>query len=449
MRIQRIDERNRTQIVPFLCLLTVLAMEALVLLVEDRADGIVWYLLERYLTIPAMIFLGAAISRSQPRRTKALLILGGAVMAWFLVVQIIHQTMGMEKREFGAVACVYGLALPFAAATDDAEHQWGLRMTGLLFLAESVVLLTYFGALLLGVLPGYLSKYVCWDGARFSAMGHPNMCAALLMIGMAFAAGFFFRVSSRWGKGLLAVLASAQFVLMSLTNSRTAIILSCMLMGGIVFCGLRGSDWKRFVLALVVGIAVAAGMFFVSQKIFKGNVEYRTTLAQQGAAAGENAPQLDENGHLVTISSQGSLQNDIKTLNGRPKIWKAILKSMEDDPQVRAVGSEYVDLLIERGGCPFVAAHAHNSWLQLLCRRGTVGLLLALVITVIAIWDAAVLVWRNSDLWKSCIALLVLCLLGCGMLEPYLFYEDIAYHYYDFLFMMCVGYMHLWCRQKD
>lgn len=449
LHMQEIGEINRAKKVQLLCLLTVLAMEALLFLTEDREHGIAWYILERYLTIPAMIFLGTAISRSHPQGTKGLLILGGAVMAWFIAVQIIHQSMGMGKVEFGTVACVYGLALPFAAVTEDAERQWGLRMTGLFFLAVGALLLAYGGMLMLGVVPEYLKRYVSWDGARFNAMGHPNECAALLMIGMAFSAGFSFRVSSRWGKGVLAVLTVAQFVLMSLTNSRTTVILTCMLMGGIVFCALRRTGSKRFVLALVVGISVIAGMFLVSQKLFKSNEAYRTALAQQSVTEQVDAPRLNKKGRLVTGSPQGSLKGDMKTLNGRTRIWRAIRKSLNNDDQIRVVGTEYVDLLMERGGLPFVADHAHNSWLQLACRRGTTGLLLALVITVMALWDAAVLLWRNTDVWKSCIALLTLCLLGNAMLEPYLFNEKISYHYFDFLFMMCVGYMHLWYRREQ
>ena len=96
---------------------------------------------------------------------------------------------------------------------------------------------------------------------------------------------------------------------------------------------------------------------------------------------------------------------------------------------------------------PFPVEHTHNSWLEALYRMGYPGLALALVLTAMAVWDAAILLWRNDDVWKSCIALLTLCLLGCGMLEPYLFVVDINCFFLDFLFLMCLGYMNLWCKR--
>ena len=44
--------------------------------------------------------------------------------------------------------------------------------------------------------------------------------------------------------------------------------------------------------------------------------------------------------------------------------------------------------------------------------------------------------------------LLALCLLGCALLEPYLFVADVSYHYLDLLFLMCLGYLCLWCGEK-
>ena len=36
----------------------------------------------------------------------------------------------------------------------------------------------------------------------------------------------------------------------------------------------------------------------------------------------------------------------------------------------------------------------------------------------------------------------------CAMLEPYLFVVDVSYHYLDFLFLMCLGYLCLWRGEK-
>lgn len=443
-----LNDKERTRLVQTVCLAVVLLMEAVYFLMEDRAGGIAWYLLERYLTIPAMLFLGTALCRKQTRQTKTFLLLGAAVIVWFIVTQFVHQAMGMNKAELGTVACAYALALPYCAVAEDSQRQYGIRLTGLLVLGVAVLTVFYSGLLMLGKLPAFLKGYVSWDGARLSVMGHPNMCAALLMMGIAFCVGFALRCKKTWCKGLLAVLAALQFAVMSLTNGRTAILITCVLLGGIVFCALRRPGWKRLALALAAGIAVMAVLFGVSQLIFRSNEAYRTELAlqaQQSDNPDAGAPRLDANGKLVTGSGQGTLRENMGTLNGRTNIWKAILNQIRQDPQLRAVGTEYVDLLIERGG--YQVAHTHNSWLEVLCRRGTVGLILALVLTGIAVWDAAVLLWYNADLWKSCIAILELAILACAMLEPYLFADAVSYYIYDFVFMLCLGYLDQWRRQ--
>ena len=66
------------------------------------------------------------------------------------------------------------------------------------------------------------------------------------------------------------------------------------------------------------------------------------------------------------------------------------------------------------------------------------------MLTVLALWNAAVLLWRNDDLWKSCVAVVMLGLLGCAFLEPYLFTVNVKYHFFDFLFLLCLGYMNVW-----
>ena len=72
----------------------------------------------------------------------------------------------------------------------------------------------------------------------------------------------------------------------------------------------------------------------------------------------------------------------------------------------------------------------------------------ALALTGLAVWNGAVLLWRNDDLTHSCVAIVVLCLMGCSMLEPYLFTVNAQFHYFDFLFLLCLGYMNQWRRQK-
>ena len=92
---------------------------------------------------------------------------------------------------------------------------------------------------------------------------------------------------------------------------------------------------------------------------------------------------------------------------------------------------------------------AHNSWIETIYRLGIPGLAVALILTIMAVRDIVSLLWRGGDPWKSCIAMLAACLLGCAMLESYLFVGDVPGHYVDFLFLFFLGYMNEWCAERQ
>lgn len=444
--------QTRIRRLQFGCLLAMLLIEMAFFLLEDRASGVAYLLSERYLTLPAMAFLGASLCLGLPRRNRWHLYAGIAMVALFSLNQILHQVLESEAKQVGTFVCAYALCFPFAAATEDAQRQRGLKWMACLFVGVGTLLTAYAALLLGGVLPGYLQDYVYWDGARFYAMGHPNICATLLMIGMTFSVGFALQSRRLWAKAGLGVLALAQFAALSLTNGRTTIILTCLLLGGIAFCVLRGRGWKRFLPALLAAVVVMAAAFGMSRAVYGWN---QARLLRQQA---ENAPaavtaeaaasqEATAEGEMVAEQYQGTLAGDMKTLNGRTHIWKTAGWGLGDNPRIKYIGTEYVEMVLSRYG-PLPVYHTHNSWLEALYRMGLPGLGAALVITVLAVWSAAVVLWRNTDLWKSCVALLILCLLGCAMLEPYLFVVDVSYYYLDFLFLMCLGYLCLWRVEK-
>ena len=321
-----------------------------------------------------------------------------------------------------------------------------------LFLAVGAVLTVYTALLLLNAVPAYLSNYLYWDGSRLFAMGHPNICATLLMISMVFCAGLALKSRKLWVKIGLVVLMLAQFFALSLTNGRTTIILTCLLLGGIAFCVIRGRGWKRAALALLATVVVMAAAFGASRAIYGWNQNrliqlQKPAISTTEAAAPQTETETDAPA-LVSNEYQGTLSGDLKTLNGRTFIWRYAIDGLQENPQVKLIGTEYVDVILSRYN-PLPLYHTHNSWLEALYRMGLPGLAAALVITVLAVWSALVVLWRNTDLWKSCVALLTLSLLGCAMLEPYLFVVDVSYFYLDFLFLMCLGYLCLWRKEKD
>lgn len=427
--------------VQFACLLTVLLMTLSMFLLEDRVSGVAYLLVERYMALPAMVFLGACLTL--PRDSRRALYGGLAMAALFLANQLLHQLLEASARQIGPFLCAYILCLPFAGAAQDARRQRGLTWMAALFLTEGLLLTALAGLLVIGALPAFLAKHVYWDGNRLFAVGHPNICAALLMIGMALSAGFAFRSSRPRVRALLMLLMLPQFCAMSLTNGRATIIMTCLLLGGMAFCALRSR--KKPLLALLAALVVMAGAFGFSRAVFHWNEGRLLKCAQTRMEAAEQTPARPED-VLVAQQSQGTLSEDLGTLNGRTRIWRYALTQLSENPRLKFTGTEYVDLFLSRGMTRRIY-HTHNSWLEALYRMGLPGLAAALVITGAAVWNAAALLWRNDDLWKSCVALMMLALLGCAMLEPYLFVVDINYFFLDLLFLMCLGYTGQWRRQ--
>lgn len=450
MECVRNQSECRGRRIQFFCLLAVLLITLVFFLLEDRASGLAYLLVERWVTLPAMIFLGASLCREGDHRWQ--LYAGLAMIALFFLIQVLHLVLESEAKQIGTFVCAYGLCFPFAAATRDEKAQIGLKGMAGLILAVGAVLTVYTALLLLNAVPAYLSNYLYWDGSRLFAMGHPNICATLLMISMVFCAGLALKSRKLWVKIGLVVLMLAQFFALSLTNGRTTIILTCLLLGGIAFCVIRGRGWKRAALALLAAVVVMAAAFGASRAIYGWNQNRLIQLQKPATSTTEAAaPQTETETDapaLVSNEYQGTLSGDLKTLNGRTFIWRYAIDGLQENPQVKLIGTEYVDVILSRYN-PLPLYHTHNSWLEALYRMGLPGLAAALVITVLAVWSALVVLWRNTDLWKSCVALLTLSLLGCAMLEPYLFVVDVSYFYLDFLFLMCLGYLCLWRKEKD
>lgn len=85
-------------------------------------------------------------------------------------------------------------------------------------------------------------------------------------------------------------------------------------------------------------------------------------------------------------------------------------------------------------------------------RMGIPGLLMALVFTVLAVWRAAKLLLSPATvLWKRIVAMLAMCVMATGFLEPYLFITNVYYHVTDFVFFFLTGYLDFWsgCQQEQ
>ena len=396
-------------------------------LIEHRGNGVVWTWMEIYSVIPAMLFLGATLSGGLTRPVRNRLIFGAAFLVWFTVTKALHRIEGVEASNIGTFFCAYGMCLPFAWASGDGKRRRGLKWILGLYLGLGALLVLYGLMLLGGCVPEFLRDSVHWDGTRFSAMSHPNICATLLMISIAACLMCFGKLKKPWLRGVLLLWIIVQFGIMTLTSARAATAFTCALIGGGLFCALRKSGWKRFAVAALAAVVLMGGLFAGSQKLYqvhKANME-----ASQAA------------GEIKSI--QYGWGSDIKNLNNRTEIWSSAGKGLRDNPRILLEGTEYSGLIISQYNS-FRVYHAHNSWFQVLYDMGFPGLLLALVLTAVVVYDALVLLWYNPEPMKSVAALLVLCILGCSFLEPYLFGTYVSNQPIQFLFLLLSGYLDCW-----
>lgn len=437
---------------PMLLLLAAGVIEFLFITLESQFSGIGYYLAETYLIVPCLLFLGYVLREQQSNFARRRLLLAVAAASWFVIVQCIHKLSGMENHPMATVLFVYLMAFPFAALTDDRENL-GLRWIGGMFVTASLVLVFYTALLLLDLVPAGLAAHLFWDGARLHALWHPNINACYFLIGIGFSAAFCARAEKTWAKVLLLMAVVVQFLAMALTNCRTVLLMTGAFLGGMVFFRIFRGSWKQLLLGLLAAAVLLVGSFKLSGMLYQWNNDRllaSASVSLDETTSEEDAPVVDDDtGVLVGDNWQGTLAGDMRTLNGRTYIWQSALMAIRDNKALALWGTEYSGTVISVYN-PFPVVHGHNSWMEALLRMGLPGLLLSLVFTAVSVWSAAKLVLnQGTELWKKIIAMLTMCVMVAGFLEPYLFITNVYYHVTDFIFFFLTGYLDHWSNLKQ
>ena len=446
-------EKDPGKNIQLLLLLTAGSAAFLLILLDKFFPGTGYFLAEKLLPVPCLLFAGSALTRRISLPAKGCLLLSGITVFWFAAVQLQHHLSQMGMSAFGIFAAGCLLAFPFAAVTGEGDT--GLKWLGSVYVAASMLMVLFAGMLLTDTVPETLAQSIYWDGTRLAALWHPNVCACVLMIGIGITLFFILQAKKRWEKVLLALMTALQFAAIALTNSRTSILLTCALFGGTLFFGIWKGGWKRFLAGAAAALAALVVLFALSGFLFDLNTEAQISrLLEQrelGNAVGSDSQTLlvnEQTGEAIILgnSNQGELMQDMKTLNGRTHIWKAAVTALQDNPPLKIWGTEYVSIEISSRNY-FPVAHAHNSWMQVMMKQGIPGLLLSLVYTVLALWNILVLLWRpNVALEKKVIAMLVLCILAASFLEIYLFGSDLNTFFAHYLFFFMLGCLGCWRR---
>jgi O-antigen ligase len=329
------------------------------------------------------------------------------------------------------------------------------------------VLVGYTLLLLADLVPVSLQQFIFWDGARLRPSWHPNMSACFFMMGIGFAAAFLVRSRKTWEKVFLVAAIAVQYMAMALTNCRTTLLMTGAFFGALAFFLIFKGGWKRFVLGLLAAVLILAGSFKLSGMLFSWNnsrliaavSEQQTeesslrteqdweASVQPNRSLASAVPNLNEE-ILQGDNPQGSLTDDMRTLNGRTYIWKSAFQAIRDNKRLALFGTEYSGTVISVYN-PFEVVHGHNSWVEAQLRMGLPGLLLSLVFTALALWSGLKLILNPGvEIWKKIIAMLTMCVMATGFLEPYLFITNVYYHVTDFAFFFLTGYLDRWANNE-
>lgn len=446
---QQLDTTNSAFRVQLWCLLAAGILEYLFIVGQTWFNWVFYHCAETLLALPALVFLGTALVQKQTVQAKRQLLLCAGMALWFVLVQALRKAAGMNTQSGVLFLGVWLMSFPFAAVTRDGERQTGLRWISWIFIAASLTLAFYTALLALNRIPASLAPYIKWDGARLLVISHSNICACLFMIGIGLCLSFFFRCKKRWQKLLLLLAAAVQFLCQVLTHCRTSVLLTCGLVGGIAFFAIWKGGWKRLAAGVAAALVLACALFLASGSLY--DAHNARLIAQQSRQSQEvtvssdavTPPRVNDAGQLQGVSGQGTLKNDLRTLNGRTHIWSAAFRALGDNPSIALWGTDSVSPTMSYYFGRSLE-HTHNSWVEVLFRLGLPGLFVALILTAVAVWGAISLLLRNQDMCKTCIALLVLCMLASGMLEPFFFVGNQACHFLDFILFLLIGYITQW-----
>jgi len=463
-----IEDRHINKI-QLLCLLAMAILELLIVTLSDVLLLTVGKILPLCFLGSCGLFLLCELFRMYQNKKFRFPILPCIMVAWFLVNSTVRNLLQMDTYSSTCFIAVYLLAFPFAAVTQDSSKQTGLKLSALVFIAAGLILAFDCILLMAGRVPEFIRGELFWDGTRLNVITHANISARVFMVSMAFCLYFFATAKKKWLKILLAAGSLLMFMVMALTNSRTAIALAALLFAGSVFFSIYKHNWKQFLAATIAALAVLALLIWGANSLYDWNSQRLSRSAQIQTEESSDVKLFlqeeslssfaDDNAHSSSLSAaseenaasqmlpsgspQGSVFDDLFTLNSRTLIWGNVLQGFLNEPSALLWGAAHSQDFVGNG-----INHTHNAFLEILVKLGLPAFIISLIFSLQALWSAAyILLSRKTDLLKKIVAMLVLCLFASAMMEPFLFMTSTFHNFSDFIFFLCLGYLIMWRKE--
>ena len=301
--------------------------------------------------------------------------------------------------------------------------------------------------------PGGL--YLCmFADSRLYVFGkNPNACGMWYFLSLSFLAYLFTRTQKRLCRVFIALAGLLNYVILAMTFSRNAMLSFSLCTGLLVLVlVLRRFSPKTIgkkllctvlVLALIVPAAyksfslVDAGMEKLSSALAQKQHAAAETQTEESSAeaSGEDntAEVLEESETEAPASSPVAKDREEIEItyennrgfgdSGRLSIYKTIIPTMQREPLRLLIGClnrdamKYTSEILEREILNF-----HNTFLQVLCLTGVPGLLLVLALCVLLGRRVVRVIYSDSPVTISILALMLVGIFSYNMLEVNLFY---------------------------
>ena len=441
----------------------VMAAAILVFLYMAFPD-LVWVYYEQCLMIPCLMLLGIQMVRRPSSEIRKTFLLPGAMVIWFLFLQGKRFMEHADLDNIGLFLTTYLFAFPLASLLQDGDKKRALKIFAGACVAAAAMLSVGGLLLIADCLPGFLEEHIFWDGGRLTVFWHPNVGACYLMMGIVFCTAFLAQEKSWQSKTLLSVLLVLMIGIQALTGCGIVIILTGGYLSSFLFFGAirRGRKWfvPGIFAVLILTAAFHEGAMYLDQintgALIKKYSEQYAQQITQAASEGEEwtfdaeqtlpiavDPDTGEV-YLTAQSSQGSASEEFGTWDSRTYVWSAAKFAIRETPSILYWGMHNPGDYISYYNF-FPVSHLYNAWWECLVGLGVVGFLIAMIFTLITVWNSLMVLLRHHrDIWKRSTAILALCLMAAAVLEPYLFYATPDYHLVDFLFFLCSGYLFHW-----
>ncbi len=323
---------------------------------------------------------------------------------------------------------------------------------------------------------GYLCLFV---NSRLYVLGkNPNTCCMWFFLGFFFLVYLFSRARSWLCRALIVPAALLNYVILAMTFSRNGMLSFSLCMGFLVLVLLLRllspkAAWEKLLCTvLVLGLLVpltyksfgllTRGMENISNTLIEKRDAAQTppmeedggaevsgsggaaTLAYMCFSSADREVQRPqpllirtEGASLALLASDGVSKDNGSGItyedhrgfddSGRIEIFKTIIPTMQNEPLRLLIGCldknamQYTEEILSRDVLNF-----HNTFLQILCLTGAIGLLLVLAFCVLLVRRVLRVIYSDAPMTVSILALMLVGVLFYNMLEVDLFISSDA-----------------------